>query len=115
MKALSLIPQRFAVLTAALVSSLALALGGCMSAPQSSAPMGTTQALACGTGFVYSANEGEDSISRIDLATRRVTTLQLPVTPHSVQISREASAQAAKSGALCKQRCLNRSTRKLTV
>jgi hypothetical protein len=79
------------VLAAALVSSLALALGGCMSAPQSSAsaPMAATQALASAAGFVYSANEGEDSISRIDLATRRVTTLKIPVTPHNVQISHD--------------------------
>jgi YVTN family beta-propeller protein len=91
---LPLMPQRFAVLAAALVSSLVLLLGGCMgtpqtSAPQSSEPMAATQALASGTGFVYSANEGEDSISRIDLATRQVTMLKIPVTPHNVQISHD--------------------------
>jgi DNA-binding beta-propeller fold protein YncE len=51
--------------------------------------MAATQALASAAGFVYSANEGEDSISRIDLATRRVTTLKIPVTPHNVQISQD--------------------------
>ncbi len=39
-------------------------------------PFGT-KALASGTDFVDSANEGEDSISRIDLAPRRVTLLQV--------------------------------------
>jgi YVTN family beta-propeller protein len=89
MNTLPLIHLRFAVLAAALASSLAVALGGCMSAPSSSAPMAATPPLVSGVGFVYSANEGEDSISRIDLATGRVTTLRLPVTPHNVQISRD--------------------------
>jgi len=51
-------------------------------------PFGT-KALASGTDFVDSANEGEDSISRIDLAPRRVTMLQLLMTPHNAQVSRD--------------------------
>ena len=89
MNTLPLIHLRFAALAAALTSSLAVALGGCMSAPSSSAPVVAAAPHASGTGFVYSANEGDDSISRIDLATGRVTTLSVPVTPHNVQISRD--------------------------
>ena len=51
-------------------------------------PFGT-KALASGTDFVDSANEGEDSISRIDLAPRRVAMLHLLMTPHNAQISRD--------------------------
>ena len=80
---------RFAVLATALASSLVVALGGCMSAPSSSEPKAAAPPLAGGAGFVYSANEGADSISRIDLATGRVLTLPVPVTPHNVQISRD--------------------------
>ena len=89
MNTLPLIRLRYAVLAAALASSLAGALGGCTSAPSSGVPMDSAAPLASGTGFVYSANEGEDSISRIDLATGQVMTLSLPVTPHNVQISRD--------------------------
>ena len=78
-----------AALATALASSLMVALGGCTSAPSSSEPIAAAPALASSAGFVYSANEGEDSISRIDLATGRVMTLPLPVTPHNVQISRD--------------------------
>ncbi|MEO6745765.1 MAG: cytochrome D1 domain-containing protein [Caldimonas sp.] len=59
-------------------------LGACAGFP----PSGGSVAAAA-TGFVYSANEGDDSISRIDLATGRVVTPPLPVTPHNVQISRD--------------------------
>lgn len=51
--------------------------------------MAAAAPLASNAGFVYSANEGEDSISRIDLATGRVMTLPVPVTPHNAQISRD--------------------------
>ena len=60
-----------------------------MSAPSSGAPVVAAALLVSGAGFVYSANEGEDSISRIDLATGRVLTLPVPVTLHNVQISRD--------------------------
>ena len=96
MNTFPLIRLRFAALATALTSLLAVALGGCMSAPSSSAPSSSAPVvaaapLASGTGFVYSANEGEDSISRIDLATGQVTTMPVPVTPHNVQISRDGS------------------------
>ena len=89
MKTLPLNRMRFCILVTTLASSLMLALGGCMSAPSSSEPKGAAPPSAGGSGFVYSANEGEDSISRIDMATGRVVTLPLPVTPHNVQISRD--------------------------
>lgn len=89
MNTFPLIRLRFAALAAALASSLAITLGGCMSAPSSGAPLAAAAPLASDAGFVYSANEGDDSISRIDLATDRVTTLPLPVTPPNVQISRD--------------------------
>ena len=89
MKTLLVIRLRFAVLATALASSLVVALGGCMSAPSSSEPKAAAPPLASGAGFVYSANEGADSISRIDLATGQVLTLPVPVTPHNVQISRD--------------------------
>jgi hypothetical protein len=69
MKTLPLNRVCFAVLAAALISSLAVALGGCMSAPSSSEPKAAAPSLASRSGFVYSANEGAGSISRIDLAT----------------------------------------------
>jgi hypothetical protein len=80
---------RFAVLAAALASSLVVALGGCMSAPSSSEPIAAASPPTRGAGFVYSANEGADSISRFDLATGRVLTLPIPVTRQNVQISRD--------------------------
>ena len=89
MNTLALIRLRFSALAAALASSLVAALGGCTSAPSSGAPMAAAAPLSSGSGFVYSANEGEDSISRIDLATGRVMTLPVLVTPHNVQISRD--------------------------
>ena len=79
----------FAVLALTLSSSLLGALGGCASTPSSSEPMAAAGAAPLANGFVYSANEGEDSISRIDLATGRVTTMPVPVTPHNLQISRD--------------------------
>ena len=89
MKTLPPINPRFASLAIALTSSLAVALGGCLSAPSSSTSVVAAAPLATRSGFVYTANEGEDSISRIDLATGRVMTLPVPVTPHNVQISRD--------------------------
>jgi len=87
MNKLPLIHLRSAVLALALASSLVVALGGRTSAASSKLTIAAAAPLASGTGFVYSANEGEDSISRIDLATGQVTTLPLPITPHNVQIS----------------------------
>jgi YVTN family beta-propeller protein len=38
-------------------------------------------------GFVYTANEGDNSLSRIDLTTGEVLTVPTAVTPHNVQIT----------------------------
>lgn len=84
MRPTPLIRRPLARLGLAISASVTLMLGACAGSP----PSGDTVA-APAAGFVYSANEGEDSISRIDLATGRVTTLPLPVTPHNVQISRD--------------------------
>ncbi|MEO8728031.1 MAG: cytochrome D1 domain-containing protein [Rhodoferax sp.] len=89
MKKLPINHLRRAVFATALASSLVVALGGCMSTPASNGPKDVAPPLAGASGFVYSANEGDDSISRIDLATGRVMTLPVPVTPHNVQISRD--------------------------
>ena len=89
MKTLPMNRARLAVCAAAVASSLVVALGGCVSASSSMKPNAAAPPPASSTGFVYSANEGADSISRIDQATGRVMTLPLPVTPHNVQISRD--------------------------
>lgn len=49
--------------------------------------VGSVAAESLGTGVVYTANEGGQSISRIDLATGRVVTFPIGFTPHNVQIS----------------------------
>ena len=84
MKSTPSIRPPLARLCLVLAASVTLMLGACAGLP----PSGDSVA-APATGFVYSANEGEDSISRIDLATGRVTTLPVPVAPHVVQISRD--------------------------
>ncbi|MBA2722537.1 MAG: YncE family protein [Methylibium sp.] len=89
MKTTPLIRAPFAVVALALSTSVLVALGACASAPSSGEPKAATAAASPASGFVYSANEGDDSISRIDLATGGVTTLPVPVTPHNVQISRD--------------------------
>lgn len=43
-------------------------------------------AVPLGVGDVYTANEGDGSISRIDLSTGRVTTIPVGFLPHNVQI-----------------------------
>jgi YVTN family beta-propeller protein len=86
---LPLIHLRSAALAAASASSLALAHGGCASAHSSSPLVAPTPPLASGAGFVYSANEDDDSISQIDPAPVRVMTLPVPVTPHNMQISHD--------------------------
>ena len=84
MKSTPLIRPTLARLGLVLSASVMLMFGACAIFPPS------IDAVAVpATGFVYSANEGEDSISRIDLVTGRVVTLPLPVTPHNVQISRD--------------------------
>lgn len=41
------------------------------------------------TGFVYTANEGGNSISVIDLGTGQVREIAVPLMPHNIQISRD--------------------------
>ncbi len=45
------------------------------------------EAGSLGTGVVYTANEGGRSVSRIDLATGRVATFPIGLSPHNVQVS----------------------------
>jgi len=44
-------------------------------------------ALAQTTGFVFTADEAANSVSRIDLSTGKVDTVPLPLSPHNVDIS----------------------------
>lgn len=46
-------------------------------------------APANGAGFVYTANEGGNSISAIDLRSGQVKTTAVSISPHNVQISRD--------------------------
>ena len=50
-----------------------------------------TRAAATETGFVYTANEGENSFSAIDLSTGQVKTVPVRVAPHNIQVSRDGS------------------------
>lgn len=50
-----------------------------------------TPATATETGFVYTANEGENSVSAIDLSTGHVKTVPVRVAPHNIQVSRDGS------------------------
>ena len=62
-------------------TALAVALlMGASAAPSAAAPIGDG-------GFVYTANEGDNSLSRIDLLTGEVLTVPTAVTPHNVQIT----------------------------
>lgn len=49
----------------------------------------TAPTIAPETGFVYTANEGENSISAVDLSTGQVKTVSVRITPHNVQVSRD--------------------------
>lgn len=61
-------------------TALALVLLMGVSAPQAAAPIGDG-------GYVYTANEADNSVSRIDLTTGEVLTVPTTVTPHNVQIT----------------------------
>lgn len=45
--------------------------------------------VSAAEGFVYTANEGANSISAIDLSTGEVKNIVTPITPHNLQISRD--------------------------
>ena len=47
-------------------------------------------AVAAETEFVYTANEGGNSISAIDVGTGQVKNIVTPITPHNLQISRDS-------------------------
>ena len=49
--------------------------------------LGAAQALAAPFGTVFTANEREGSISRIDLASGAVSTPKVDISPHNVQVS----------------------------
>lgn len=77
------IPSRCAVQAAAGTLGIALAVAlllGASAVPSAAAPIGDG-------GFVYTANEGDNSLSRIDLSTGEVLTVPTAVTPHNVQIT----------------------------
>ena len=87
--------DRSIVLLLALASSLCVIITGCRgSEPHTSsgsahdAP-GVPGAVAVplGVGDVYTANERDGSISRIDLTTGRVTTVPIGFQPHNVQVA----------------------------
>lgn len=48
---------------------------------------GTLYATALPSGSVYSANEGDNSISEIQLGSGKVNTVKVPIVPHNVQIA----------------------------
>lgn len=49
--------------------------------------LGSAQALAAPNGFVFTANEKDASISRVDLASGVVNTYKVDIQPHNVQVS----------------------------
>lgn len=87
--------DRSIVLPLALASSLFVSITGCdgresrtSSGSAHDAPsVPATVAVPLGVGDVYTANERGGSISRIDLATGRVTTVAVGFLPHNVQVA----------------------------
>lgn len=87
--------ERVIVPIIALTSSLWLITTGCnggdphtSSGSAHDAPsVPGTVAVPLGVGDVYTANERDGSISRIDLATVRVTTVAVGFLPHNVQVA----------------------------
>lgn len=83
---LILLPAAFAVLTAC-SQPASVNQNQAVNRNESSAVAAPT--IAPETGFVYTANEGENSISVVDLSTGQVKTVPVSITPHNVQISRD--------------------------
>lgn len=48
--------------------------------------LGTSTAFADSSGFVFTADEAANTVSRIDLSTGQVETVPLPIVPHNVDI-----------------------------
>ncbi len=78
----------FKIQTVAFTLSAALLTASSMLRPVS-AQAQPAQAPKAASGVVYSANEGANSISALDLATGRVKTTPVGITPHNLQISRD--------------------------
>ncbi len=83
--------DRSRALLLALASTLSVIVAGCDGgvphASSDSAHDAPTVAVPLGVGDVYTANERGGSISRIDLATGRVTTVAVGFLPHNVQVA----------------------------
>lgn len=86
--------DRSIVLPWALASSLCVISAGCdgsephtsSGSAQDAPSVAGTVAVPLGVGDLYTANERDGSISRIDLATGRVTTVPVGFQPHNVQV-----------------------------
>ena len=52
---------------------------------------GVSAAMAGQAGYVFTANELGNSISRIDLSAGKVETTPVPISPHNVQITQDGS------------------------
>lgn len=96
-----------------LLSVLAISVLGCSrtanvdqntAANREQSSAAVTPAIEPESGFVYTANEGDNSISAVNLSTGQVRTVPVRVTPHNIQISRDGSmllvvgATAAETG-----------------
>ena len=87
--------DRSSALLLALASTLSVIVAGCDGGvPHASSDSAHdaptvpgTVAVPLGVGDVYTANERGGSISRIDLATGRVTTVAVGLLPHNVQVA----------------------------
>lgn len=78
------IPLAFLTRAGALASALLVMMTGAADATQ---PVGRFNMA----GVVYTADEHGNSISAIDLASGKVTTVPVPVSPHNVQITADGS------------------------
>ncbi|HEY5831021.1 MAG TPA: cytochrome D1 domain-containing protein [Hyphomicrobiaceae bacterium] len=79
--------QRFQDSRAAFAALLALTAATLIALGAGAARGEQPAALRDATGFVYTADEYGNSISAIDLATGRVESVPIPVSPHNVQVT----------------------------
>ena len=75
---------------AMLLSLLALVTGAVMALAVGAAQAQTGIGIDAG-GFVYTADEHGNSLSAIDLAAGKVTTLQITISPHNIQVTPDGS------------------------
>ena len=73
-----------------LLSLLALITGAVMALAVGAAQAQTGIGIDAG-GFVYTADEHGNSLSAIDLAAGQVTTLQITISPHNIQVTPDGS------------------------